>query len=399
MKILVVCQYYDPEPFRITDICEALASAGHQVTVVTGTPNYPEGEIYPGYEGGQRRDECKNGVTIHRCPIAPRKKGMLHRMRNYFSFPLSAGRYLRRCKEDFDVVFVNQLSPVMMAKPALDWAGRHGKKCVLYCLDLWPESLLIGGIRRESPVYKVFWHLSRAIYKNVDTLLVSSGGFVPYFREVLKLDVEPRWLPQYAEDLFVPPASAASKDTVDFLFAGNVGVAQSVPTIIQAARLLAEDSRIHIHIVGGGVALEECQSAAEGLSNITFYGRKPLEEMPGFYAMADVFLITLFADESMDRNFPGKVQSYMAAGKPIVGSVNGETARIIREADCGICAPAEDPEGLAAAICAMVDDPRRRESCAENALRYYRTHFTKEQFLTVLTDVLQQNCTQSRTDG
>ena len=156
MKILVVCQYYAPEPFRIADICRALAERGHQVTVVTGTPNYPEGEIYPGYEKGARRDEMLDGVRVHRCPLVPRKTGALHRFLNYYSFVWSAEQYLRGLRENFDVVFVNQLSPVMMAQPGLTWAKKHGKKCVLYCLDLWPESLLMGGISRDSLIYRLF---------------------------------------------------------------------------------------------------------------------------------------------------------------------------------------------------------------------------------------------------
>ena len=144
MRILVVCQYYSPEPFRLTDICEALVQQGHQVTVVTGTPNYPEGEIYPGYEKGRHAHEVIQGVEVYRCPIIPRKQGAVYRFLNYYSFVLSASRQLRRMQEDFDVVFVNQLSPVMMAQPGLSWAKRHGKRCVLYCLDLWPESLLVG---------------------------------------------------------------------------------------------------------------------------------------------------------------------------------------------------------------------------------------------------------------
>ena len=150
MKILVICQYYWPEPFRITDICEALVERGHEVTVVTGTPNYPMGEIYPGYENGKKCDEVIHGVTVHRCEILPRKTGTVNRLKNYFSFPIASKRYVKTLVDDFDVVFVNQLSPVMMAEAGIWYKKRHGKKMVLYCLDLWPESLCIGGVRRNS---------------------------------------------------------------------------------------------------------------------------------------------------------------------------------------------------------------------------------------------------------
>ena len=394
MKILVVCQHYYPEPFRLPDICETLVKRGHQVTVVTGTPNYPEGEIYKGYEKGQKADEILNGVRVHRCPLIPRKTGTLYRVLNYYSFALSSDLYLRRCKEDFDVVFVNQLSPVMMAHGALNWAKRNGKRCVLYCLDLWPESLLAGGIKKDSAIYKVFLEISRRIYGRADDILVTSRGFTKYFQNVLKLDHKRiRYLPQYAEDLFDDvPALTEQKETVDFLFAGNVGQFQSVETIVEAARSLQDDEKIRIHIVGGGIALDHCKELAEGLQNITFHGRRDVTEMPRFYAMADALLITLKHDPVLSETLPGKVQSYMAAGKPVVGAIDGETARLVNEeAFCGLCCPAEDAAGLARIIRQMAADSAFRVRCGENARRYYKEYFRKERFFATLETVLQEN--------
>ena len=394
MKILVACQYYAPEPFRISDICEALAEQGNDVTVVTGTPNYPEGEIYPGYEKGARADEVIGGVRVHRCPLIPRKSGAVYRFLNYYSFVWSSRRYLRKMKEDFDVVFVNQLSPVMMAEGALAWAKRNHRRCVLYCLDLWPESLLAGGIGQGSPIYQLFLRISRRIYRSADGILVSSRGYAEYFREKFQIE-NVRYLPQYAEDLFGElPQPTEEKQTVDFLFAGNVGSGQSVETIVEAARLLKNERTIHIHIVGGGISLEKCRILAEGLPNITFYGRQKLEQMPRYYAMADVFLVSLMKDPVLSMCLPGKVQSYLAAGKPVVGAIDGEAARVIREAECGMCAPAEDPETLAELIRRMAAQPELRKQYGENARRYYRAHFQKEKFISDLAGVLQENAAE-----
>ena len=394
MKILVACQYYAPEPFRISDICEALAEQGNDVTVVTGTPNYPEGEIYPGYEKGARADEVIGGVRVHRCPLIPRKSGAVYRFLNYYSFVWSSRRYLRKMKEDFDVVFVNQLSPVMMAEGALAWAKRNHRCCVLYCLDLWPESLLAGGIGQGSPIYRLFLRISRRIYRSADGILVSSRGYAEYFREKFQIE-NVRYLPQYAEDLFGElPQPTEEKQTVDFLFAGNVGSGQSVETIVEAARLLKNERTIHIHIVGGGISLEKCRILAEGLPNITFYGRQKLEQMPRYYAMADVFLVSLMKDPVLSMCLPGKVQADLAAGKPVVGAIDGEAARVIREAECGMCAPAEDPETLAELIRRMAAQPELRKQYGENARRYYRAHFQKEKFISDLAAVLQENAAE-----
>ncbi len=394
MKILVVCQYYKPEPFRISDICESLVQMGHSVTVVTGTPNYPEGEIYPGYEKGAKARETINGVRVYRCPLIPRKTGSLYRFLNYYSFVSSAERCLRKMEEDFDVVFVNQLSPVMMAQPACSWAKRHGKKCVLYCLDLWPESLLVGGIHRNSPIYRIFDRVSRRIYRKADAIVVSSQGFVPYIQSIPGLKAKNiSWLPQYAEDMFgTVEETAGEKDTVDFLFAGNIGNLQSVETIVEAARLLQDEKHIRLHIVGGGISLDKCRAQAEGLENITFYGRKNVQEMPAYYAMADAMMISLVKDEAMSANLPGKVQSYMAAGKCIIGSINGETARVIREADCGLCSPAEDPAALAQVLRQIAAQPEKLRQYGRNARMYYQNYFQKESYMSKLAAVLQENC-------
>ena len=394
MKILVVCQYYKPEPFRISDICEALAAQGHTVTVVTGTPNYPEGEIYPGYEGSAHRDETVNGVQVCRCPIHPRKRGALHRFWNYYSFVFASKRYLSRLEEDFDVVLVNQLSPVMMAEGALQWAKRHGKKTVLYCLDLWPESLTAGGIRPGSLIYRVFWHISRRIYRGADAIAVTSQGFEDYFRTALKLpDAKLVYLPQYAEGLFDRlPDAPPHPGVFNAVFAGNIGEMQAVETIVEAAGKLAARPDIHFHIVGDGVRLDACRRLAEGLPNVTFYGRRDVSEMSGFYALADVMLVTLKADPVLSLTLPGKVQSYLAAGKPVAGAINGETAAVVADADCGVCVVAEDADALADALVSLADAPERLREYGANARRYYEAHFQKDAFLRKLTDVLKENC-------
>lgn len=394
MKILVVCQYYHPEPFRISDICATLVQEGHEVMVVTGTPNYPEGEIYPGYEGTAHRDEVLDGVRVHRCPIHPRKRGAVHRFWNYYSFVWASSRYLSKLEEDFDVVFVNQLSPIMMAEGALRWAKRHGKRCVLYCLDLWPESLAAGGIRPGSLIYRLFWHISRRIYGGVDAIAVPSRGYQSYFEEILKLkDISVFYLPQYAEVLFDSlPDGESHSETLNAVFAGNIGETQSVETIIEAARLLKDNGFIQFHIIGSGSRLATCQELAQGLTNVKFYGRRAISEMPKFYAMADVMLMTLNDDPTLANiSLPGKFQSYLAAGKPVVGAINGETAAIITDAGCGLCGPSEDADSLAMNLQYMCEHRELLQGFGENARAYYQENFRKDVFINKLIVLLHEN--------
>lgn len=392
MKILVVCQYYYPEPFRIADICEELVRKGHEVTVVTGVPNYPEGVIYKGYEKKKNCRENHNGVSVNRCFTIPRKTGALYRFLNYYSFAISSSIFVNKLEDDFDVVFVNQLSPVMMAKAGLRYAKKHNKSVLLYCLDLWPESLVSGGIKKGSLIYRYYHRVSERIYKRVDGILVTSKSFFDYFINEFNIDKDKiSYLPQYAEDLFDKAKQKDEKTrdkTFEFVFAGNIGAAQSVITILKAAKHL-QDEPVHFHIVGAGVELENLKkyAADNNLKNVTFYGRRPLEEMPEFYSKADAMLLTLENDPVLSMTLPGKVQSYMSASKPIIGSIDGESRKIIEEANCGFCGKAEDENELVANIRKFLKY-QDKEGLAYNAKKYYDEYFSKSTFMDKLLKAL-----------
>ena len=395
MKILVVCQYYYPEPVRITDICEELVKRGHEVTVLTGVPNYPMGIIHKDYRHGKRRDEFVNGVHVVRCFTIGRRHGTFFRVLNYFSYPLSATAKLHKLDKDFDVVFVNQLSPVMMAWPAIRYKNKYKKKLVLYCLDLWPESLEVGGIKKGSFIYRIFHRISEKIYKQADKILATSRSFDEYFDEEFRIDKkEIGYLPQYAEEIFSNQKhmERKKKDTYDFMFAGNIGIAQSVGTIIEAAKILRDRKDIRWHILGDGIDLESCKKKAKeyGLDSIIFYGRKPVDEMPKYYEMADAMIVTMIDNPVISKTLPGKVQTYMAAGKPIIGSINGETDRIIKEAKCGFCGQAEDPVELKNNILSFISTGMKEE-LKINARKYYLDNFSKEKFIKNIICALDNN--------
>ena len=389
MKILVVCQYYYPEPFRVKDLCEEMAKRGHEVTVVTGEPNYPEGQIYKGYENHAHADEIINGVKVHRCPIIPRKTGFVFRLLNYFSYPHEANKYIKKL-DGFDIVFVNQLSPVMMAEPGIKYGKKHDISVIMYCLDLWPESLVAGGISRKSAIYKVFHRISKRIYRSVDLILITSRMFRGYLTEQFGIEEKKiEYLPQYAEGLFEKQEFKKPGEVCDLVFAGNIGEVQSVETIIKAAEKL-KDKPVHFHIVGGGTDLERLQGLAINLNNITFYGRRPLVEMPDFYAKADAMLVTLKADPVLSQTLPGKVQSYMAVGKPIIGAIDGETAEVIREAGCGFCGKADDADELVKNI-ELFMNCDEKELMGLKARAYYDTYFERQKFMDTIEAYFRGN--------
>lgn len=396
MKILVVCQHYYPEPFRITDICEELVKRGHTVSVITGLPNYPVGEIYDGYKHGKNRNQCINGVNIHRCYTIGRKGGVIKRILNYYSFAYFSSVYARRLKEEFDIVFVNQLSPVMMACAGIKYKLKHKKKMLIYCLDLWPESLIAGGISRGSAIYKLFNRISKKIYRRADGILITSKLFRKYFNEHFEIEDENiTYLPQYAEALFNATSCYKKPNgNIDLMFAGNIGVAQSITTILKAAKLTQDIPNLYWHIVGDGSEAEACKKLCKelGLQRVTFYGKRPLEEMPYFYSMADAMIVSLIKDPVLSLTLPGKMQTYMAAGKPIIGSIDGEAAEVIDSSGCGYCSAAEDERALAENVRKFCNQYSLcdAKNFGDNSLEYYNKNFTKEAFFKTLENLMSQ---------
>lgn len=398
MKILTVCQYYHPEPFRIHEVCEELVARGHEVTVLTGLPNYPMGVIPDEYKGRAHRDETVGGVHIIRVSEHPRTPGKIGLARNYVSFVWHASLRALTMKKDFDVIFVYQLSPVLMAIPAYvaKWFSRT-KKIAIYCLDLWPASLESMGIGRESIFYRIMKSVSVRIYKGANRIGYTSRMFERYFTDELKIRGG-RFLhiPQFADELFLGTEDKTGDtekkdDNIDYVFAGNIGMMQSVDTIIKAAALV-KDERIRWHIVGDGFALEDCRKLCDemGLNDkVTFYGRLPVEEMPKFYRMADAMIVTLADNDLISYTLPGKIQSYMASARPVIAAADGETKTVIEESGCGYCAGAEDEKGFAEAADRMAASPDRAKM-GEAAGKYYNEHFTRKNHVDLIEELLKE---------
>ena len=400
MRILVVCQHYWPEPFNTSDVCEGLVERGHTVTVLTGMPNtgMPDNQISDAYRDGKITEETRNGVRILRAPLHPRGYGAVNRIENYLSFWHNANKLAKGLDDEFDVVLGYQFSPVMQVDPGIQYAKKHHKKMLLYSFDLWPASLLAGGFKEDSLPFKWMRSVSKRIYSEADRIAVTSPLFDEYFRSELGLDIpDSAHLPQYADDSFladdVHEVEGFDPNRVNLTFAGNVGQAQSVITIVEAAARLRERDDIVFHIVGSGSKLEECESKARelGLNNIVFHGRRPVEDMPSYYAASDAMIATFAASPMATYTLPRKVTTYLAAGKPVLAALSGETKRVIDEAGCGLTCEIEDAEGLAR-ICAEFAERSNddRRLFGERAREYYQLHFSKEHFFDTLELLLME---------
>lgn len=397
MRIGVVCQYYHPEPFKIAQICERLVSSGHTVHVLTGLPNYPTGTIPDEYRRGRRRRELLNGVEIDRVRVIPRGRGKFALLLNYVSFAMSGCMRALTRREDYDVIFVYQLSPVTMALPAVVMKRRLRKPILLYCLDLWPESMkaLLPGERGIA--FRLTRILSGHIYRSCDVISVSSPTFGRYLEAVHGVDQESvTYLPQHSEDLHVEGASAIGSP-VRFFFTGNIGVLQDIDCILEAAETLGDSLDFEVHFVGDGSYLEAAvqRTTTLGLDQrVVFHGRHPAEEMPGLLRSADACLVTLKSDSLAGQTIPAKLQTYLAAGKPVIGAIDGPAAGVIADAECGLCVPAGSAEALAGAMREFAAGRRMWAKWGGNARRYYEAHYTLDRFIDSLEQLLLDAATR-----
>ena len=393
MKILEVNQHYWPENFRVTEICEALAARGHDVTALVGLPNYPTGIVPKEYKWFRNRKQERNGVHIRRCFEIGRKPGKVGLAINYVSFTLSSCLKALLMKKDFDVIYSFSTSPVLMSLPGALLKRITGKPLVIYVLDLWPACLAVMNISPDSWFYKFMGKVSKWIYQQADVLLYSSKCFQKKMLDAHGIHMpDEHYMPQFADDIFETEIPQKTFDgTYHLVFAGNVGKVQAMDVLMNAAAALKEEP-IHWHIVGDGSYLEDCKALAKELAvehRITFYGRKPLEEMPKYYAMADALIVSVSDNISINDTLPGKVQSYMAVGKPILGTAGNETICVIESAQCGYCTPADDTDAFVEIVRKFINEPEKHQEMGENGQKYYYAHCTKKRHMDKLEELFQ----------
>jgi len=364
VRILIVTNHFWPENFRINDLAFWLAEQRHDVTVLTGVPNYPVGRFFPGYGIFKLRSEIYKGVKINRFPLIPRGKGRAWNLAlEYISSALMscllAPNYCRGC---YDLIFVFETSPVTIGLPALVIKRRQSIPMIFWVLDLWPESLSATGAIRSPGLLKLLRRIVRFIYSRCDRLLVSSRGFSRSIAVTggYKGEIEyfPNWVePEYTTERTSEGSSLPNlPEGFRIMFAGNIGAAQDFETILQAAEQLRGKTDIHWVILGDGrragwLKSEVVKRGLEG--NIHLLGSYPAERMPAFFARADVLLLTLRREPIFALTVPGKLQSYMASGKPVIAGLDGEGAALVLEAGGGLTCPAESPTELAQKVLEM----------------------------------------------
>lgn len=403
MNILIVTQLFWPENFRINDLAVGLKEKGHNVTVLTGIPNYPEGRFYPGYGLFKKMRQDYHGVKVIRVPLLSRGKSKSLRLAlNYLSFVFFAcllAPFL--CRGKFNLIFVNQLSPVTVGLPAIVMKKLKRIPILFWVLDPWPESLSATGAIKSPLILGMVSNLVRFIYRQCDRILVSSQGFITRIERMGGKPEQICYFPNWAEEIY--QTTSKDGDSINLkevpsgfrvMFAGNIAVAQDFPTILSAAEKLKNYPDIHWLIVGDGRMFDWVKKKVEerGLtSNFHLLGRYPLEAMPHFFALADVMLVTLKRDPIFALTVPGKLQSYLYSGRPVIAALDGEGGRLVAEAKVGLVCPAEDPVALANAVLTMYQTPQtEREKMGTNGKIYCDKNFNRTLLLDRLEEWMQK---------
>lgn len=401
MRLLVVTQYFWPENFRINDLVTEFHRKGHEVTVLTGWPNYPDGAVFEAYRQDPVRYAEFDGVRVVRVPLLPRGRGGIRLVLNYLTFAFSAsvmGLWKLRGQK-FDAILVYEPSPITVGLPGAVMRAVKRAPMAFWVLDLWPETLKAVGVVKSEWLLRLVGRLVAFIYRRCDLILAQSRSFIPQIRRYAGKDRHIAYFPNWAESVFdgapvvAAPEVASVPGSFSVMFAGNIGEAQDFPAILAAAQALKMHTHIRWLIVGDGRISEWVtrEITARGLADcVKLLGRHPVERMPSFFRHADALLLSLKDEPIFAMTIPGKLQSYLAAGIPVIAMLNGEGADLVAEAGAGLACAAGDSADLAQAVLQLSGmHAAQRLAMGQRGKALYAREFERQALLGRLEDWLQ----------
>lgn len=364
-RVLIVTQYFWPEEFRVNELVKKLVIAGCDVDVVTGRPNYPDGFIYKEYIKAPNRFNSYFGSTIHRVKNTPRGKNKFSLMINYFSFAILASIFLLKNmrKNRYDSIIAVQLSPIFSVIPALIYGKYKKVKVTTWIMDLWPDILTALNLVSNRYALRLLTWISSRLYQLSDIILISSEGFRNRLKQFGVTENNIHYFPQWVEDVMVTKDLALTKefhevqslineysDLKKIVFTGNIGECQDIPSVLQAIETLKHRNDFVLLIVGSGREEEHVKRKIieyDLNSHVKLLGRYPVEYMPAFYYFADALLLPLAKDPLFEITLPGKTQSYLYAGRPIIGMLDGEGASVLHQSNSAFVCGSGKPKELA----------------------------------------------------
>lgn len=390
MRILILSQWFDPEPhFKGMAFARELVERGHQVQVLTGFPNYPGGKLYPGFRIRPFSRQQIDGVSVIRVALFPsHDRSSLKRILTYLSFALSAAIFGPFLVSKVDVAYVYHPPPTV-GIAAIILRFLRGFRFVYEIQDLWPDTLEATGMIRNKTALAVVGCWCSLVYRFASAIVVISPGF----KERLvaqgvpdeKVQVIYNWAPDEPSEGAVDNAPLTKfslpRNRFNVLYAGNIGLAQALDFIPAAAELLQRDApEVQLVFIGSGVAFDNLKDgvAARKLQNVLFMPRVSPAEARRLQQQADALLIHLRKDPLFTITIPSKTQAYLAAGRPILMGVEGDAAALVARAKAGIPFEPENPESLAAAVAELLRLPAVEKDAMGNRGRmFYRSHLAR----------------------
>jgi len=389
MRVLILSQYYPPEPDpKIRALGIDLTRRGHRVQVITGFPNYPQGRLYPGWRQRLWRRMRTDGLDVWRLPLyTDHSRSQLRRSLNYLSFAVSASLLAPALSRPADVMWVYS-APLTIGIPAW-WTGLWRRIPFVFNVhDMWPETVVATGMMKEGPAVRRLESLAKFIYRRAAAITVVSPGFKRLLVSKGVPEEKVYFIPNWAdEDLYRPvprdkslAAGHGLSGKFNIVYGGNLGAAQALDSVLEAAASLQDLERVQFVLIGEGMEEARLRRKAEAmrLDNVRFVGWQPAADMPAFFGLADVLLMHLRREPLFDITIPGKTFVYLACGRPILCAVGGDTGEIVREAGAGLLCPPEDPAALAQTVRTFYSmPPERREAMGESGRRAHLARYSR----------------------
>lgn len=400
MRILIITQYYWPENFRINEVSEELVKLGHKVSILTGYPNYPKGDVFAEFKKDYKKFSKYKGASIIRVPILSRKKNNFNLALNYISFLLTSifiGYFKVKGKE-FDIIFTCQLSPVTVGITSAFFSKILNIPQIFWVQDLWPDTLVALNILNKNWQINLFRNLVNWIYSRCDLILAQSKYILKEIKKYSSVKDNLHYFPTWGEsDLFLNIASPAPeiepKDIFTIMFAGNIGEAQDFPNIIKAVQniILNDVKNFRLIIIGDGSKKEWAMNEVKKLNieqYFEFYNSYPLERMPSFFRHADVLLVSLLNKKVFNMTIPGKIQFYLSSGIPIVGMICGAGAEVIQKSKGGFVCDSGNYLNLSKIIREIISlEKKDLQKIGEKGKEYANKEFSKIKLINKLNKI------------
>jgi len=408
LRILIISQYFWPENFRVNDLSEELNKLGHKVTILTGYPNYPSGEIFKEFKENKSKFKEFKGAEIIRVPLLPRKNNKFNLILNYLSFLVNSilFGYFKMLGKNFDIIFTFQLSPVTVGITSSFFSFIKNCPNIFWVLDLWPDTLVALKILKREWQIKLFEILINWIYSNCDIILAQSKSILKELKNYTSIKNNAYYFPSWGEsDLFFknkkPAPEVTPKKIFTILFAGNIGEAQDFPNIIKAVKHLSLQNinDFRILIVGSGSKKDWVIKEVKELKidkYFEFHRNYPLERMSSFFLHADALLVSLSNNKVFNMTIPGKVQFYLSSGIPIIGMICGEGAQVIKDSKAGYVCESGDYISLSKIISKISKkDKATLKEIGRNGREYAKKEFSKTSLINKLNKILNEFSTKN----